>query len=534
MRDAQAQTECIQTSFEFQDLESRKVVVDFSGGHLSSDGGTLLLREVDLRLGLCEQLAGCFDDRREERFVEHRLQTLIAQRVLGLALGYEDLNDHDALRVDPLLAAGCGCGDVLGESRRRDEDKGKPLAGKSTLNRLELGTVKPAPAPAADTGGTDTNTSATSSPGAGPYRKIRPDPAKIESLLVSLGSAQIPADTRVVVLDFDATDDPLHGEQEGRFYNGYYKSYCYLPLYCFCGDIPMWAELRGSDKDASTGTREALEKIVAELRAHLGDGVRIIVRGDSGFCRDPIMEWIEAQPRVHYCLGLARNPRLQRLLGPALAQAHDDLCHHEIGGCAMIAEAPAPARENGSARRFAELRYRTLDSWTRERRVVGKAEVLACGKENPRFIVTDISGEEEWAAGVPELRDGRALYEEFYCARGDMENRIKEQQLDLFSDRTSTGQMASNQLRLWFSTFAYMLVRGLRTEALAGTALAKATAGTIRTRLMKVAAHIEVSVRRIRVRLASACPMAGVFAAAHRKLCGPPEPPWKPAGAGAT
>ena len=522
MHDTQAQTDCNQTSFEFQGLESRKVVVDFSGGDLSCDGGTLLLREIDSRLRLCEQLAGCFDDHRDPRFVEHKLATLICQRVHGLALGYEDLNDHDHLRTDPLLATSCGCEDVQGKNRRRDEDKGKPLAGKSTLNRIELGSKKVESTNTGDEANTDTKTNANT------YRKIQADHEKIRDLLVKTGVAAIPRNSSVIVLDFDATDDLLHGAQEGRFYHGYYKSYCYLPLYCFCGDVPLWAELRTADKDASTGTREALEEIVRAIRERFGKEVRIIVRGDGGFCRDAIMSWIEGEDRVHYCFGLPRNVRLQRLLQPTFDGLRDALCHHEIGGCAMMAESPAhPARtEGGGVRDFAEFRYSTVDSWTRERRVIGKAEIINSDsgeKENPRFIVTDISGTEDWARELPELRDGRVLYEKFYCARGDMENRIKEQQLDLFADRTSTGVIAGNQLRLWFSTFAYMLVSRLRTEALAGTSLARATAGTIRKRLLKIAAHVEVSVRRIRVRLASACPMAEVFAAAHRHLRGSPE-----------
>lgn len=495
MRDTQAQTDCIQAGFEFQELGKRKIVADFTGGHLSSEGGTLLLRELDTRLKLCGQLSACFTDYRDQRWVEHELPVLVSQRVQGIALGYEDINDHERLRFDPLLAASCGRSDVLGEKRHCEADKGRPLAGKSTLNRLELGTE--------GTGGH--------------YRKIQCDPEKIEALLIKSGVEAIPRKSRVIVLDFDATDDPIHGQQEGRFFHGYYGNYCYLPLYCFCGDIPLWAELRESSQDGSAGTRQALEKILKAIRERFGKHVVVIVRADSGFCREELMSWIEEQANVHYCFGQARNPRLQKLLEPAFEEVLEELSYPELVLCAKAAGAQSLPEIEGTARRFSELRYRTLKSWSCERRVVGKAEITN-GKENPRFIVTDITGEEDWAKDDAVFQDGQSLYEKFYCARGEMENRIKEQQLDMFADRTSTGTMASNQLRLWFSTFAYMLVSRLRAVALQGTRLAKSTVGSIRLHLMKIAAHVTVSVRRIHVRLASACPMADVFAQAHRKL----------------
>lgn len=495
MQDAQAQTDCNHLRFELQDLGKRKVVADFSGGHLSSDGGTLLLREMDNHLQLCSRLSSCFTDQRDQRWVEHPLPVLIAQRVHAIALGYEDLNDHERLRHDPLLAASCGRSDVLGEERFCESDRGKPLAGKSTLNRLELG--------------------AQSSEGH--YRKIQADPEKIKNLLVECGVKAIARKSKVIVLDFDATDDPIHGEQEGRFYHGYYKNYCYLPLYCFCGDIPLWAELRKSDRDGSAGTREALETILKAIRKRFGKQVVVIVRADSGFCRDDLMSWIEGVPNVHYCFGLARNKRLQGMLEPTFDQVLDDLDYPELVLSALAAGATDLPELEGTARRFSELRYRTLKSWSRERRVVGKAEITN-GKKNPRFIVTDMTGEEDWAQGEVMFQDGQNLYEKFYCARGEMENKIKEQQMDMFADRTSTGYMTSNQLRLWFSTFAYMLVSRLRAEVLQGTRMEKATVGSIRLHLMKIAAQLTVSVRRIHVRLASACPAADVFGEAYRKL----------------
>lgn len=482
-------TECCQQTFGFQALGSRRVEADFSGGHLSSDGGALLLREMDRRDGLCEKLARCFSDARNQAHVEHSVPVMVRQRVLGLALGYEDLNDHDRLRTDPLLAAACGNPDLLGEDRRHETDKGKPLAGKSTLNRLELG--------AAEKGGK--------------YRKINPDPAAIRDLLLDEGVRAIPRKSRVIVLDFDATDDPIHGNQEGRFYHGYYQNHCYLPLYCFCGDIPLWAELRKSDIDASRGTVEALKKIIPAIRKRFGKEVVILVRGDSGFCREEIMAWIEEQPGVHYVLGLARNARLQKLLEPAFVQVR-------VAHAAACAEARAEGREEPrSSRGFAELRYRTQKTWSRERRVIGKAEISG-DKDNPRFIVTDLSGGEPWADGLPGFASGRDLYETTYCGRGDMENRIKEQQLDLFADRTSTAAMSSNQLRLWLSTFAYLLLARLRGVALKGTVLARATAGTIRLRLLKIGALVTVSVRRVHVRLAGAFPLREAFATAHGRL----------------
>ena len=488
-------TDCIQGKFGFQDLGGKKVEADFSGGHLSSDGGTLLLRELDQALHLSQSLSECFNDYRDLRYVEHPLETLITQRMQGLALGYEDVNDHERLRYDPLFAASCGQSDVLGARRVKAEDKGKALAGKSTLNRLELGAEQTE----------------------GHYRKIQADSSKIEALLIQTGLASIPGQSRVIVLDFDATDDPIHGSQEGRFFHGYYGKYCYLALYCFCEDIPLWAELREANQDGSAGTKEALEKIVRSIRSRLGKKMKIIVRADSGFCRDELMSWIEAEPNVHYCIGLAGNKRLQKLLEATFQQVRETLGQEELRLCALGAGATKVPEVEGTARAFDEFEYTTLKSWSCLRRVIGKAEVTG-GKTNPRFIVTDLSGEEDWIRGDNRFESASALYENFYCARGDMENRIKEQQMDLFADRTSTRAVSSNQLRLWFSTFAYFLLTRLRCIALKETRLARATASTIRVHLMKIAAQVRLSARRIQVRLASACPCADVFAQAHAAL----------------
>ncbi len=462
--------------FLFPELAQRAVVADFSGGHVSSDGGLLLLRQLDSSLELTRRLSGCFVDFRDPVWVEHSVRELVAQRVLGLAAGYEDLNDHNRWRLDPLAAVAVGKADPLGQDRRCDADKGKALAAISTLNRLELSNDK------------DTR-----------YHKIVADHALIGELLIDLAVRTLDPDTREIVLDLDATDDPLHGNQEGRFFHGYYEEYCYLPLYIFCGRVPFWAQLRTSDHDASAGTVEALEQIVPALRRRCPQA-RILVRADSGFCREAILAWCERQkPLVYYCLGLARNARLEAELAASFFWARAQAC-----------------LTGGVARCFCEFAYQTRESWSRARRVIGKAEVLG-DKDNPRFIVTNLPTE-----GFSPTEAGRfapqACYEDFYCARGEMENRIKEQQLDLFGDRTSTHYLAANQLRLWFSTFAYLLLERLRAVGLPGTVLALATAGTIRTRLLKIGALVTVSVRRVHVQLASAFPLREVFERAYRAL----------------
>jgi len=469
-------TECRQGSFEFQDLGRRKVTADFSGGFLSSDGGGLLLREVEGRLGLVRRLADCFEDGRDQRFVEHRLEHLLGQRLFGVALGYEDLNDHDRLRLDPLQALLVGKQDLLGEKRRDPKDQGKALAAHATLNRLELGAEQ-----------LD-----------GRYRKIAAQPERIEELLIAEGVKAIPRRSREIVLDFDATDDPLHGAQEGAYFHGYYKHYCYMPLYCFCGTIPLWAQLRDCKRDACDGTEAALKKIVAALRRRFGRKVRIIVRADSGFAREPIMKWCE-EHGVYYVIGMARNDRLSRELEELFEQMEQQLDEGEL-------QLPC--------RRFKDFPYRTLKSWSRERRLIGKAEILQKGR-NPRFIVTNLSAK-GFVGEAPDRFTAAALYEQLYCARGEMENRIKEEQMDLFADRTSTHWLASNQLRLWFSTFAHLLLSILRAEVLHGTDLARATIGQIRLKLMKIGARIRISVRRVHVELVSAYPWQDTFIRVYR------------------
>jgi len=390
------------------------------------------------------------------------------QRICGLALGYEDLNDHDSLRHDPLLALVCHKQDVLG-TNRAEHNQGKALAGKSTLDRLELS--------AGGVSGID--------------KKITADTEGIAGLLIELGVKAIPRKSRRIVLDFDATDDPLHGKQEGRFYHGYYRNYCYLPLYCFCGNIPLWAELRSSDRDGAKGTVEALEKIVAAIRKRFGKKVKIIVRGDGGFAREDIMAWCEHK-QIKYCLGLPRNERLQRELEPVFKELEEQVDPEDFR----------------PMRLYRQFKYTTLKSWTRQRRVIGKAELLEKGR-NPRFIVTNFTS--------GEYHD-QELYEDFYCARGDMENRIKEQQMDLFADRTSSSHFRTNQMRLWFSAFAHLMMEELRAEVLMRTSLAKASIGQIRLKLFKIAARVTISCRRIYIQWCSASPNRDLIGRVHAAL----------------
>jgi Transposase DDE domain group 1 len=440
--------ECGRDLFGYEVVEGRQVVAAFDGGEVTSDAGALLLGAANRAIGLVRRLAGCFTDGRAPELVEHTVETMLMQRICGIALGYEDVVDHDELRHDPVLATLAG----KLEARRKDC---APLAGKSTLNRLEH-----APASALDR-----------------YHKIGHDAAAIEELFVTLFLEAHAQPPERITLDLDATDDPLHGHQEGRFFPGYYDCYCYLPLYVFCGRHLLAAKLRRCNIDASAGAVEEVARIVGQIRKSW-PSVEILLRADSGFARDELMAWCEANA-VDYVFGLARN---QRLVG-AIAE---DL---------TAAEAESLAK-SGPARRFADLFWRTLDSWSRARRVVAKAEHLPQGA-NPRFVVTSLPANAIAA---------RTLYEDVYCARGEVENRIKEQQLDLFADRTSAATMRANQLRLWLASFAYVLLEALRRIGLRHTQLATATCGTIRLKLLKIGAQVRKSVRRIKVAMASAYP----------------------------
>lgn len=463
------QTECNQRTFEFQGLGRRKVVARFDAGPITSDAGGLLLREVEAQTGIIRQLSRCFTDYRDEDLIEHSLEELLRQRIFGLALGYEDLNDHDQLRHDPLLATLVGKPDPTGNNRARFRDQGKALAGRNTLNRLEL---------------TPRRANAGSR-----YKKIVFDQRRIESLFVDVYLQLNPTPPARIVLDLDATDDPVHGGQLGKFFHGYYKSYCFLPLYVFCGDHLLSAKLRPADIDGAAGSVKEVARIVEQIRGDWPE-VQIVIRGDSGFCRENLMAWCEANG-VYYILGLAKNTRLKELIRKELAQAKQEF-----------------GKTGRSARVFKDFSYQTLKSWSRSRRVVGKAEHLRKGA-NPRFVVTSLSAEEF---------DARTLYEDEYCGRGEMENRIKEQQLYLFADRTSAHSMRANQLRLWFSSVAYTLLQVIRQFGLKGTKLARARCDTIRLKLLKIGASVRVTVRRVFVSLAERCPHRRLFATVYANL----------------
>jgi len=452
-------TECNPNLFEFARVEGRSVVASFDGGHITSDADALLVGATDRVIGLTRRLAACFKDSRDPAYIEHAVETLLMQGIVGIALGYEDLNDHDVLRHDPVMA-------VLAGKLTTTRTDCAPLAGKSTLNRLELSKIEPTR-----------------------YARVAADTAAIEALFVDLFLDTHDKAPAQITLDLDATDNPLHGHQEGRSFHGYYDSYCYLPLYIFCGRHLLAAKLRRSNIDASVRSQEELARIVCQIRARW-PRVRILLPADSGFCREALMAWCEAN-WVDYVFGLARNARLVAEIETEMASAR------------------AEAEKTGKrARRFKDFRWSARDSWSRMRRVVGKAEWTQ-GEANPRFIVSSLA-----AAEIHACR----LYEAIYCARGEMENRIKECQLDLFADRTSAATMRANQLRLWFASLAYVLLCALRRIGLAYTQFAAATCGTIRLKLLKIGALVKISVRRVTVAMASACPWQHEFALAHAML----------------
>ncbi len=459
-------THCSGQRYLFQGPARREIVAEFNGGRISSDGGVVLVREVDRRRRIVERFAACFEDAREAGQVEHPLADLLRQRIYGLAQGYEDLNDHDELREDALLAAVVGKTDPTGEDRVRQRDRGKPLAGKSTLNRLEWGLSEEI--------------------GDDRYRRIAVSQEAVDRFFVEVFLDSHEEPPAEIVLDVDATHDPLHGAQEGRFFHGYYGCYCYLPLYIFCGSQLLCARLRRSNIDASEGSVEEVERIVRQIRGRWPE-VRILVRGDSGFAREALMRWCE-EHGVDYVFGLARNPRLQAALEPAFERTE-----------ALCAASGKPERT------YDEWMHSTLDSWSRKRRVIGKAEITIRG-ENPRFVVTSLDD------------DPRTVYETIYCARGDMENRIKEQQLQLFATRTSGRLMRVNQVRLWLSSVAYVLLDELRRLGLAGTSLATAYCSTLRLKLLKIGARVKVTARKVWVSLASAYPYEPLFARAYSQL----------------
>jgi hypothetical protein len=451
-------TECTPPLFEFEAVERRAVVAGFDGGDITSNAGALLLGQVDRGLGLMRRFAACFTDRRDPRFVEHQVETLVGQRIFGLALGYEDLNDHDELRKDPAFAVLAG---KLAPVLRSDCEA---LAGKSTLNRLEH----------------------TPRRHGAKYHKIDCDGSRVDALLVDLFLEAHERAPRAIVLDLDNTDIPLFGGQEGRFYHGHYEAYCYLPLYVFCGRQLLLARQRLANVAGSAGAVEEMARIVAQIRRSW-PRVRITLRADSGFANDALMAWCEAN-RVDYVFGLARNVRLQAVLAGPLAEAKR-LC--------LATGKPA--------RVFRDFRYRTRDSWSRTRRVVGKAEHTLEGA-NPRFVVTSLER--------TRALDARTLYEDLYCARGEAENRIGEQ-FEMFADRASSATLQANQLRLTFSAMAYVLVDTLRRVGLRHTEFADAAVATIRLKLLKLGAQARKSVRRIHFAIASGCPNKIAFELAY-------------------
>src|ERR1700732_3561150 len=453
------QTECSADLFGFARVEGRAVVAGFDGGRMTSDAGAMLLGATDRAIGLIERFAGCFTDHRAAELIEHTVAGLVRQRVVGIALGYEDLIDHDQLRHDPAMA-------VLGGKLEAKRSDCAPLAGKSTLNRLELSRAEPSR-----------------------YHKISYDAAMIEAVFADVFLDAHTAPPSQIILDLDATDDPLHGHQEGRFFHGYYDNYCYLPLYVFCGRHLLVAKLRPADIDASAGSVEEVARVVARIRQRW-PAVRLLLRADAGFAREALMAWCEDNA-VDFLFGLARNSRLVDAIKPNRAEAAEH--SHQSGK---------------SARRFKDFAWPTRDSWSRERRVVAKAEWTE-GQANPRFVVTSLSREEH---------EARHLYEKLYCARGEMENRIKECQLDLYADRTSAKTMRANQLRLWCASMAYVLLCALRRIGLPHTQFARAACGTIRLKLLKIGALARVSVRRIKIAMASSCPVAEVWGAAAVRL----------------
>jgi Transposase DDE domain group 1 len=452
-------TECSAEVFDFGIVETRTVEAAFDAGLVTSDAGGLLLGATDRAINLVARFSSCFHDERRAELIEHEVATLVGQRVYGIALGYEDLNDHDELRHDPMMAV------LAGKLAARREDCA-PVAGKSTLNRLELSKLEPTR-----------------------YHKISHNPVAIKKLLVDLFLEAHERAPKQIILDLDATDDPLHGEQEGRFFHGYYDCYCYLPLYVFCGRHLLAAKLRRANIDGAAGSVQEVARIVAQLRRRWAR-VRILLRADSSFAREDLMAWCEANG-VDFLFGLAKTERLIVEIKTEL-----DLAAAKSG------------RSGKPERRFKDFMWTTRASWSRRRRVVAKAEWTQ-GEANPRFVVTSLRRDECKA---------RYIYEKVYCARGDMENRIKECQLDLYADRTSTATMRANQLRLWFYSMAYVLLCATRRIGLHDTEFAKATCGTIRLKLLKIGALVRVSVRRIKIAMASACPAAQEWGQAAIRL----------------
>ncbi|WGV23788.1 IS1380 family transposase [Halotia branconii] len=476
--------------FKFSGEKSHPIVVNFQGGTVTSDAGLSLIAEIDRKLEITSKFAQCFQDYRQPNRVDHSIESLIKQRIYGLVMGYEDLNDHEELRQDPMFALA-----VL--KTMGIEDEPTILAGKSTLNRLEH-------CPEDVEQGADSR-----------YHKIGHCPSEIESLFVKIFLESHAKEPRQIILDLDVTDDLVHGSQEQVFFNTYYGGYCYAPLYIFCGKHLLAAKLRPSNVDPAFGALSELQRVIKQIRQQWKN-VEILVRGDSAYSRDDIMTWCESQPGLDYVFGLAQNSRLIGMTTTIQSRASLEF-EQKLSTAVSFLETVFKPDEQlprlacdliDNSIWYKSLDYQTRESWSRSRRVVCKVEYGAKGT-NIRFVVTTLATNK-----VPPSQ----LYKQKYCQRGEMENRFKEQQLELFSDRTSTHTFPGNQLRLWFSSLAYVLMNALRQKCLTKTELQNATVGTIRTKLLKLGALITVNTRCILIAITSSCPYKNIFATAHRRL----------------
>lgn len=433
-------TNCISLNYQFSKVKNRKLEINFTGGDISRDGGALLLKEADNRLGITNQLEKMFPDQRDPSKIIHSLTTMLKQRIYGIALGYEDLNDHDNLRKCLALQTTVGT----------DQD----MASSSTLCRLE-------------------------------NKANRQFAVDVHKMMIDKFIASYTTAPDELILDFDATDDEIHGNQEGRFYHGYYRHDCFLPLYVFCGSKLLVSYLRTSRKDQAKHAWAILSLLVRRLNK-AWPSVSIVFRGDGGFCRHQLFDWCDKN-NVKYIVGMGQNNKLNKMLEPLMQQANEAFTATKV-----------------KQRLFSEFQYQA-GSWSRERKIVGKAEVTSFG-DNPRYIVTNLEGKPQ------------DLYDKIYCQRGNMENRIKEQQLELFADRTSCHKWWSNQFRLLLSSLAYILIEYIRDKLLQGTELAKAQVGTIRLKLFKIGAVIIRNTRRVKFLLSSSYPYQHVWDHIMRKL----------------
>jgi hypothetical protein len=482
-------TDCIPEQFNFGRVKGRNVIANFKGGKLTSDGGLVLVAELDKKRQITARFADCFSDHRRQGYVEHSVADLVAQRVYGLTQGYSDLNDHDTLRADPVFAIALG-------KLSHNKSESVLLAGKSTLNRLEY-------CPETVIDQADSR-----------YHRVSHDPKEIEKLLVELFQESYRQPPQRIVLDLDVTDDQVHGNQEQAFFNTYYGGVCYAPLYIFCGHHLIAAKLRPSNVDPADGALEELQRVIALIRQQWKQ-THILIRGDSAYSREEIMSWCEAQTGVDYVFGLATNSQLRMRANDVIEKASANYEQRLTSATSFLEQIFQPEEDLTVVKElipgsmwYRSLYYKTQKSWSRSRRVVTKVAYDNKGLKM-RFVVTSLS-----TAKIPPGK----LYTHKYCPRGEMENRIKEQQLELFSDRTSTHTFEGNQLRLWFSAIAYVLLQAFRAECLARTPLATATVGTIRTLLLKLGARVLISVRRFLISISSSCPYQDIFALAYQRI----------------